>query len=114
MCSVLCVLRMTPSDENVTRREPARASIDMCSRSRRLRWVILCRPFDSLTGGSLRAALDQFVLVGVRRCRRSRGEIELDEDVADVPGHGFLADRQLGGDRTIRSAGRNQAEDFDF
>ena len=45
--------------------------------------------------------LDQTVLVGVRGGRRPGRQVQLGEDVAQVPGHRLLAEEQLGGDRRL-------------
>ena len=52
--------------------------------------------------------LDQVVLVGIGSGRGPRRQSELGEDVAHVPGHGLLADDELGGDRPVGPAGRQQ------
>ena len=60
-------------------------------------WVILCTPPGEV------------VLEGVGGGRGSAREAELGEDVAHMPGHGLLADRQPVGDRPVGSARRHAA-----
>jgi hypothetical protein len=50
------------------------------------------------------------VLEGEGRRGRPRGDIELGEDVLQVPGDGVLTDDQHGGDFTVGLAGGDQAK----
>src|SRR5688572_26707433 len=53
---------------------------------------------------------DEVVLVGPGRGGGAARHAELVEDVADVTGHGLLADEQYLGDGAIRLAGRDEAQ----
>jgi hypothetical protein len=64
-------------------------------------WAILCR------------RLHQAVLVGVGGGRRPGGQAQLGVDVAEVARHRLLAQDQVGGDRAVGLAGRDQAEHLD-
>ena len=61
-----------------------------------------------------RAARDQVVLVGVRGGSRPRRQSELGEDVADVAGDRPLAQHQLGRDRVVGPAGRDQPQHLEL
>ncbi len=58
------------------------------------------------------APLDEIVLVGERRRRGTRRDIELREHVAHVPIDRPLTDAKLRGDRPVRLAGGDQPEDL--
>jgi hypothetical protein len=57
---------------------------------------------------------DELVLVGEGRRRGSRGDIELGEDVADVPIDCLLAQGKLARNGLVGFAGRDPAKDLEF
>src|SRR5215211_3116955 len=67
-----------------------------------VRWVVPC-------SGSADPVLER-----VRRGGGARADAELGEDVADVPFDGLLAEEQLGGDRPVAVARRNQREHLEL
>src|SRR4051812_39987407 len=53
---------------------------------------------------------DEIVLVGVSGRRGARGDVELDEDIADVAVDGLLAEHEFAGDRLVGLAGGDEAQ----
>src|SRR6185503_3109666 len=72
------------------------------------------RRFRSGQYGVLCRSLDDPVLIGVRRGCRPGRQVELREDVAQVSSDRLLAEDEVSGDGTIRSAGRHQPEHLDL
>ena len=54
------------------------------------------------------------MLVGVSGCRSPARKVQLCEDVAQVPCHGFFADTKGCGDRTVGPPGRHESQDLDL
>jgi hypothetical protein len=50
----------------------------------------------------------------ISRCRRTRRQIQLEKDVADVAGDRFLADIELSTNGAVRLPARDKTEDFDL
>src|SRR5262245_59700136 len=50
----------------------------------------------------------------VRRRGRARGHVELREDVAHVAVDGLLAEREVGGDLSVRAAGRDEPQNLEL
>ena len=59
-------------------------------------------------------SLQQFVFHRIDGCSGSRLEVELGEDVVEVPRNRLLADVEFGADAAIAFAGCNQPQDLDL
>src|SRR6478736_6555939 len=103
MRSGFCCVDMTTSRDAGNRRHHEayrvcryRASAEACTRAA---W-----PYGYF------CVLHELMLEGVRGCGRPARQVELDEDVAQMPGYGLLSDGERIGDAFVGLPGGNEAK----